>query len=268
MKLYLIDLISLISSPAVICPGGTRNAIRNALPFKHQNFFFNYRRRNTMQIIKITILFSFAFSQRPGGNNNNSSSSSTLSQTLSTTTTTTLTDNSMPSAIPLPTSITSNSSNIGDGSLQDRSSLCTSSSNKLVADYTSCFSSFPIYAATTQLADNSALKFVLCICKTSWQAGSVEQIISSIPICPAIPGISKGGQAAVAVDCANMNQNQAAVPRKIIQNFGLRTIINNKQYYIPLAGLPPGVLSNSRKAALENIWSIVLLVTAIIICVN
>lgn len=185
----------------------------------------------------------------------------TLTSRSSTTTTMSQQASSSPTDIARP-SVNSSSISIGDGSFQDRATLCTSSSTKLVNDYTNCFSSFPVYAPSTQIADSSALKFVLCICKTSWQAGSPEQITSSIPVCPAIPGVSKGGQAAIAADCATINQNSTfALPRKIIQNFGLRTILNNKIYYVPLAGLPPGVLSSavSMKSIISFMLSMALL---------
>ena len=128
------------------------------------------------------------------------------------------------------------------GTPDERAKACTDSSNLLVAQYKTCFAWFPNQATTTQDADNQAWNFVKCVCQSEWRAGSTSQIASSIPVCPAIPGISKGRQAAVASDCAT--GQSISQQMRIIASFNLRTNIKGKSY-VPLSGLPPGVTSGT-----------------------
>jgi hypothetical protein len=129
-----------------------------------------------------------------------------------------------------------------DGSLQDRGQRCTQASEKMRNDYINCYPNFPATAKTMEEADAGAFKFVTCVCASSWRAGTIEQLQSSIPICPAIPGTSKGQQAAVAADCAP--GQSIAQQRRIIQSFDLTTVVGGKDYQ-PLAGFPPGVKASS-----------------------
>jgi hypothetical protein len=91
-----------------------------------------------------------------------------------------------------------------------------------------------------QEADQQAWNFVTCICDSNWKAGTPDQIRSSVPVCPAIPGITKGQQASVGADCHGSSVSQKM---KVIQSFGLRTFVKGKPY-VPLSGFPPGVLSS------------------------
>ena len=128
------------------------------------------------------------------------------------------------------------------GTPDERAKACTDASNLLVTQYKGCFPLFPNQATSTQDADNQAWNFVRCVCQSDWQAGSSSQIASSIPVCPAIPGISKGSQAAVASDCAT--GQSISQQMRIIKSFNLRTNVKGKSY-VPLSGLPPGVTSGT-----------------------
>lgn len=154
---------------------------------------------------------------------------------------------SAPAPVPIPVPpvpVTAAATDIltNDGTLKDRGDRCTQASEKMRNDYINCYPNFPAKAKTMDEADAGAFKFVTCVCASSWRAGSIEQLQSSIPICPAIPGTSKGQQAAVAADCAP--GQSIAQQRRIIQSFDLTTEIDGK-YYQPLAGLPPGVKASS-----------------------
>jgi hypothetical protein len=124
--------------------------------------------------------------------------------------------------------------------IETRARLCTQGSTTLVNAYKQCFPLFPSIAPSTIEADNGAWTFIRCLCATEWQAGSTAQVRSSVQYCPAIPGISKGEQAAVAADCSSGVTQQS----RIVRSFGLRTFVTGKPY-VPLSGLPPGVTSNT-----------------------
>lgn len=159
------------------------------------------------------------------------------------------------SQISTQTSIpTSGASN---GTPEQIAEACTNGSKALVAAYVACIPLFPTSAPSTKDADNGGRNFVTCICNSEWQAGSASQLASSVPICPAIPGITKGGQAAVSSDCAA--GQPASQQRRIIMNFGLQTIVGGKPY-IPLAGLPPGVTSGASSMGVF-LWSLILALT-------
>lgn len=142
-----------------------------------------------------------------------------------------------------------------DGSLQVRVLACEAAQGTLVSDYTNCFAQFPLFANSTDQADSLTYNFVSCICASTWAAGSIQQLHSSIPLCPAIPGVSKGGQISVASDCAPGSPLDQQ--RKIVTTFGLRTIIG-KNYYVPLAGLPIGVLSSAAITASISLLPIII----------
>jgi hypothetical protein len=150
---------------------------------------------------------------------------------------------------PLPTSSSR------PGTQAERARACTQGSTTLVNAYKQCFPLFPFTASSTIEADDGALTFIRCLCATEWRAGSVSQIRSSVPICPPIPGISKGQQAAVAADCGSGLSQQG----RVVQNFGLRTFVQRKPY-VPLSGLPLGVTSSAMSQGCSLIYSVLFII--------
>ncbi|KAI8896515.1 hypothetical protein BC833DRAFT_597262 [Globomyces pollinis-pini] len=151
------------------------------------------------------------------------------------------TNSTQTSSAPLsgPTIVVGNSNS--GGTLLSRQTACTAGSTKLLDQYTACFPKFPQTAANTKEADSAAQAFIQCICASDWAGGSSVQAATSIPLCPPIPGISKGGQAAVAADCAP--GQLVSQQRRIILQFPALVTQIGKLSYVPLAGLPPGITS-------------------------
>lgn len=150
---------------------------------------------------------------------------------------------------------TPNNGPSNDGTLAERTALCTSSSQALVNAYKNCFVLFPTASESFEEADKKAVEFVQCVCGSEWKAGSLAQLSSSTPLCPPIPNVSKGEQAAVAADC--VLKDSPGRQSRIIQSFHLITIVN-KQKYVPLSGLPPGVTSGSSRS-IQELWLVLAL---------